>query len=173
MTRKANKVLFSIGHSNHPIEKFLSLLRASSIDVLVDVRSYPYSRFNPQFNTKALKEELNKTGIKYLFLGRELGGRPKDESFYDEDGYVIYYTLAQSPLFIEGLNRLEKGISNYRVTMMCSEENPNQCHRRLLITPELEKRNIKVIHIRRNGEFEAEDDLRESEEQPGLFETSA
>jgi uncharacterized protein (DUF488 family) len=168
-----DRIIFSVGHSNHPLEKFLSLLRASFIDVLVDVRSHPYSRYNPQFNTKALQDSLSKAGIKYLFFGKELGGRPKDDGFYGEDGNVDYSKLARSPLFIEGIDRLEKGIADYRIAIMCSEENPNNCHRRLLITPELEKRGIKVLHIRGDGRLESETDLLGQETQPTLFKHSA
>lgn len=171
--KRQHKVIYSIGHSNHPLDKFLSLLRASSIDTLVDVRSHPYSRFNPQYNTKALQESLTNAGINYLFLGKELGSRPKDESLFDEEGYLVFDKLASSPLFQEGIDRLERGIADYSVAVMCSEENPNYCHRHRIIAPELERRGITVMHIRGDGRLEADSDLIEPETQPSLFKHSA
>lgn len=161
--------IHTVGHSNHSLDKFLSLLRASSIAVLVDVRSHPSSRFNPQFNAGVLKESLSKADIKYLFFGKELGGRPKDESFYDDDGCVNYAKLAQSPLFIEGIKRLERGVRDHRIAIMCSEEDPARCHRRLLIAPALNARGITVMHIRGDGRIEAETETVRQETQPALF----
>lgn len=171
MREQSQKSIFSIGHSNHTIEKFLSLLNAHSITALVDVRSNPYSKYASQFNSSALKAAVIKAGIKYLYLGKELGGIPKDDTFYDDDGNVDYGKLAQSPLFIEGIDRLEGGAADYRIAIMCAEENPIRCHRRLLIAPELENRSIKVVSIRGDGRLETESDQTRQVEQPALFET--
>lgn len=151
---EAQNIIYSIGHSNHTIEKFLSLLNAHSITALVDVRSNPYSKYASQFNSSALKAEVTKAGIKYLYLGKELGGIPKDDTFYDEDGKVDYGKLAQSPLFIDGIDRLERGAADYTIAIMCAEENPIRCHRRLLIAPDLERRGISVVQIRGDGKLE-------------------
>ena len=166
---KGQNQIFSIGHSNHTIEKFLSLLKAFDIDVVVDVRSHPHSKYAPHFSSSDLKQELGKSGIKYLYLGKELGGRPNDEGFYDDKGYVLYNEWSQSAIFLAGIERLEHGIQNYRVAMMCSEENPVQCHRRLLITPVLIGRGIEVRHIRGDGELQFEADFLKLEAQPSLF----
>src|SRR5947209_11997942 len=91
--------LFTVGHSNHSLEAFLELLKKHTIQVLVDTRSYPYSRHVPHFNREELCEALRQRGIKYLFLGGELGGRPTGEEFYDEEGHVLYCRLAESPTF--------------------------------------------------------------------------
>src|SRR5947209_5869026 len=125
--------LFSVGHSNHPLEKFIELLRSQQIEVLADVRSHPFSRFAPHFNGPSLAGALEAAGIRYLFLGKELGGRPVGEEFYDEEGRVLYNRLAASPLFRSGVERLRSGMRRYRVALMCSEENPDVCHRHLLI----------------------------------------
>ena len=76
---------FTVGHSNHPIGKFIELLRLHAIELVCDVRSTPYSRFNPQFNRETLLGELKKHGIGYIFLGRELGGKPRDPAFPADD----------------------------------------------------------------------------------------
>lgn len=149
--------------------EFIALVEKFGVNVLVDVRSRPYSKHAPHFSLKGLNKELGEKGIKYLFLGGELGGRPEEERFYDDNGYVLYNEWSQSSLFTGGIERLVRGVEKYRIVMMCSEESPLECHRRLLITPILEKRGICVIHIRRGGALESEAELSKKELQPTLF----
>src|SRR5205814_8178101 len=143
--------LYTIGHSNQELKDFLSLLNQHQIEVLVDVRSSPYSRFAPQFNQDEIKRTLTANGVRYLFMGDLLGGRPTDESFYDKGGHVMYWRLAQSPLFQEGIRRLENGMSEYRIAIMCSEEDPIECHRALLIGRVMTDKGTEVSHIRAQG----------------------
>jgi len=156
-------IVFTIGHSNHSLETFVGLLKSHKIDVLVDVRSKPFSRFSPQFNKENLEKAVKASGIKYLFLGKELGGRPQGSEFYDNHGFVLYSRIAESPLFLEGIDRLMEGIKTYRVAVMCSEENPVNCHRRLLVGRVLAKRGVSVRHIRGDGTVQDEDELAREE----------
>ena len=157
--------IFTVGHSNHWLEVFINLLKSHKIDVLVDVRSKPFSRFSPQFNKEGLEKAVRASGIKYLFLGKELGGRPQGWEFYDNDGFVLYSRIAESQLFLEGIDRLIKGIKTYRVGVMCGEENPANCHRRLLIGRVLAKRGVSVRHIRGDSRVQDEDELARKEYQ--------
>jgi uncharacterized protein (DUF488 family) len=151
--------VLTIGHSDHPIEHFLELLRTSSVEVVVDTRSYPYSNFAPQYDQQPIKEALAKSNLQYLYLGRELGGRPDGEQYYDAEGRVLYNRVADSDLFRQGLTRLESGIRKFRVALLCAEENPAQCHRRLLISRVLLTRGIAVDHIRGDGRLQSEAEL--------------
>jgi uncharacterized protein (DUF488 family) len=160
---ETGRVIYTIGHSNHPLEAFLDLLHARHIDVLVDVRSRPYSKYAPHFNGQTLKEAVVAAGIRYAFFGKELGGRPDGAQFYDADGHVLYGRVAESPLFLEGISRLEKGIPKYRVAMMCSEENPAVCHRRLLVARVLTARGVSARHIRGDGRLQTEAELSREE----------
>jgi uncharacterized protein (DUF488 family) len=130
------------------------------IEVLVDIRSYPYSKFTTQFNSPELKTAILRQGLKYLFMGKELGGKPTDRTLYDEAGRVQYSRVASSPLFQEGLARLLKGIEKYRVAFMCAEENPTGCHRHLLVARVLTAQGITVGHIRGDGSIQTEADLK-------------
>ena len=143
--------VFSIGHSNQTLEDFLTLLERHKIEVLVDIRSYPYSKFTTQFNSPELKTAVTRSGLKYLFMGKELGGRPDDLAFYDETGRVKYFQVARSPLFLEGFTRLLKGREKYRLALMCSEEDPAGCHRHLLVSRVLAEHGVEVGHIRGDG----------------------
>src|SRR5947208_1993259 len=125
--------ILTIGHSNHPIEKLLSLLQASGVEVVVDTRSQPHSKYTVQFNREVLQSAIAGAGMKYLYLGRELGGRPEGSWFYDAEGHVLYAKVAVSPQFREGIERVLAGSERYRVALLCSEEDPRDCHRRLLI----------------------------------------
>ncbi|MBI1789084.1 MAG: DUF488 domain-containing protein [Acidobacteria bacterium] len=160
--------LFTIGHSNHELRHFLELLRTHGIEVVVDTRSAPYSKYTTQFNQEALKAALAENGFRYLYLGRELGGRPAGDSFYDEEGRVLYGKVAQSQLFLEGIERVLAGLAQYRIALMCAEEDPSDCHRRLLITRVLVERGLAVHHIRGDGRLQTEEDLRTEEQDPQL-----
>jgi uncharacterized protein (DUF488 family) len=151
--------VFTIGHSNHAVEHFLTLLKSHAVQVAVDTRSQPYSKYATQFDHEALKLALQDAGIRYLYLGRELGGRPEGEEFYDDEGHVLYNRVATTSLFQEGLSRLERGIREYNVAMLCAEENPAACHRRLLVGRVLLDRGIQVEHIRGDGRIQTEEEV--------------
>lgn len=153
-------VVYSIGHSNQSIEQFLALLRMHDIDVLADVRSAPYSRYVPHFNARELRSAVLEAGLKYVYLGRELGGRPEfSPELYDDDGHALYSRISQTRVFREGIERLMNGVGRYRVAMMCSEEDPTECHRRLLVGAVLADAGVETRHIRGDGRLDNEADL--------------
>lgn len=156
--------IFSIGHSNQPLEAFLSLLQQHRIQVLVDVRSSPYSKYVPHFNGTPLAIAIKQTGIKYMFMGKELGGRPDGDEFYDADSHVLYNCVAESSIFLNGIKRLKEGGKMYRVAIMCSEEDPISCHRHLLIGRVLTKQGVNLLHIRGKGHIQTEEELVSREE---------
>ena len=149
--------IFSIGHSNHSIEKFLSLLESSEINMVVDVRSAPFSRMFPQFNQETLKKSLSDASIGYLFLGDQIGGRSNDPDDY-QDGQVLYKALANKEAFKTGIERLKEGSAKYRIALMCSEKEPLDCHRTLLVSQALANSDIVVGHIHADGTVEAHGD---------------
>lgn len=152
--------LFTIGHSNHSLDDLIKLLIYNNVQVLVDVRSHPYSKFASQFDSPLLKRAVIGKGIKYMYFGRELGGRPHDPTFYDQEGYVIYNLVAKSPAFLKNIKRLVSGVEKkHRIAIMCSEEDPKYCHRRLLIGRALAQYGIAELHIRGNGQIQTEDEL--------------
>ena len=153
--------LWTIGHSNHPAERFVALLQQHGVETVVDVRSQPYSRFSPHFRQARLRELLSRTSISYVFLGDELGGRPKERELYDDTGNVLYDEVARTERFAAGLRRLLATAATDRVAVMCSEEDPARCHRRLLITRALLDHDAppKVMHIRGDGRLVSESEM--------------
>jgi uncharacterized protein (DUF488 family) len=159
--------VFTVGHSNHSAEKFAFLLRRHGIEVLVDIRSRPYSRHAPQFNARGFEATQSGNGIRYLFLGRELGGRPEEERFYDVKGRVDYELVGRSQPFLDGISRLEQEVRTSTVALLCSEEDPTLCHRRLLVGRALEELGFTLRHIRGDGSIHIEGEMDGG--QPVLF----
>jgi uncharacterized protein (DUF488 family) len=149
--------LYTAGHSTHPIEDFIALLRKHGIAVICDVRSSPYSRYNPQYNRENLIPELKAAGIQYVFLGKELGPRSEDPACF-EDGRVSYHKLTRTELFQKGLNRLREGMKQYRVSLLCAEKDPLTCHRTILICREL-RAEADIRHILADGGIETQPEL--------------
>lgn len=149
--------VLTIGHSVHSFPEFVSLLQRHGVTAIADVRSTPFSRYQPQFNRAELELALKPMGIRYVFLGDELGGRSRSASDY-EDGRVRYDRLAASSRFQEGLSRLLSGARDYLVAVMCSEKEPLECHRTLLVAQELESQGIGVQHIHADGSLESHAD---------------
>ena len=145
--------IFTIGHSTQTFESFLMLLREHAISAIADVRSSPYSRYAPQFNTDILKEALKGNEISYIFMGAELGARSNDKSCY-VGNTVSYIKLAQTSLFQKGIQRVEDGSTRFKVALMCSERDPAECHRTILVSKVLEERGAEINHILGNGELE-------------------
>jgi len=148
--------VYTLGHSRHTAEHFVSLLRAHAIERLVDVRSQPYSKWAPHFDTSALAQLLDANGIDYVFLGRQLGGRPEDRTFYRPDGAVAYDRRRAAPDFVDGILRLVTLAQGRRTTILCAEEDPASCHRRLLVAPALVHAGAAVVHVRGDGRLEPE-----------------
>lgn len=150
--------VLTIGHSNHSPEAFTDLLLRHGVEEVFDVRSAPYSRYTPQFNQRALIELLEgagAAGIEYTFLGAELGGRPADRSCYDADGRVLYERLASTDLFDDGVRRVVRAADERHIVLMCSEKEPLDCHRALLIAGALIERGAAVEHILADGSVES------------------
>jgi len=166
---------FTIGHSSHTIEHFSALLRRHGIQQVVDTRSAPYSRYTPHFDRESLRDRLAAVGIKYRYLGDAVGGRPREESCYDADGRVLYSRVSRLPAFREAIESLLHDVAQSRISLLCSEEDPAHCHRRLLISRVLLSEGANITHIRGDGrlqtdaEVEAASGKRLIEPQPALF----
>jgi uncharacterized protein (DUF488 family) len=142
--------VLTIGHSTHSWERFIALLRKANVTAIADVRSSPYSRYSKRFNRDVLREELRLDGVSYVFLGGELGGRPKEQMLYCE-GVADYEKMAQASEFKKGLDRVVDGAKKYRIALMCSERDPLDCHRCLLVGRALVGRGVRVGHIFDDG----------------------
>jgi uncharacterized protein (DUF488 family) len=146
--------LFTIGHSNIAAARFTLMLRGAGVEAIADVRSIPASRFCPWFSAKTLAPLLAAANINYLFFGDELGGRPRDQSSY-RDGIADYEAMARRPGFQAALDRLLAHAGRQRPCLMCSERDPLDCHRCLLVARALAARGVTIGHILHDGTIEA------------------
>ncbi len=143
-------VVLTIGHSNHSLEHFLALLQGAGVEMVVDVRSTPASRRFPHFNKQALATALHAAGMSYLWLGRELGGRPADPGLFTQ-GAADFERMAKAPAFRSAIARVLAEAEWLRVVLMCSEKDPLDCHRTLLVARALTAAGAEVRHILADG----------------------
>lgn len=148
--------VYTVGHSNHSLETFLSLLRRHQVTAVADVRSRPQSSFVPHFNRGPLRQSLRDAEIGYAFLGKELGARPSDRGCY-RGGRVSYELLGKSQLFQAGIDRVMSGSEGQLVALMCTERDPLDCHRTILVARVLAARGVRVDHIHGSGVVESHD----------------
>lgn len=164
--------IYTIGHGNRKIEDFLSILKSLDIQYLIDVRSQPYSKFNPHFNQNLLKFSIEEKGINYVFMGDAIGGRPSDKSCYDDEGRIDYEVVKTKQFFLNGIDRLKTAYNkNISIVIMCSESNPCECHRSKLIGRVLFNDKIHLKHIDEKGKLKTQTDVI-NELNKGLPDTS-
>jgi uncharacterized protein (DUF488 family) len=144
--------ILTVGYGNRTIDSVIGLLRNECVQYLVDVRTNPQSKFNPDFSAEPLEGALRRVAIKYVLMGDTLGGRPSDLTCY-ENGHVIYERVQTRTFFQEGIGRLLKALNqNLKVCLLCSESRPEDCHRSKLIGVALANLGIDLVHLGANGE---------------------
>jgi uncharacterized protein (DUF488 family) len=150
--RMANTPIFTIGHSTHPLEDFVILLRQHRIEFVIDVRSTPYSRRMPQFNKENLQLELRDRAIRYAHMPNEFGARRTEAELYGAERRVDFGRVRDTDIFRRGVERLKHGAAQgCRIALMCSEADPFDCHRFSMISYQLAKEGLRIKHILRNG----------------------
>jgi len=141
-------MLYTIGHSTHPIELFINILQNKGINVIIDVRSTPYSKYADQYNKDRLKDTLTQYNITYIYMGEQLGARYNDKSLLFNDGKVDFGKVEKSEKFQEGINRIDDGLlKGYTIALMCTEKNPLECHRFSMISHYLAEKGYEILHI--------------------------
>lgn len=151
--------LYTIGYGERTLDEFVAVLRRYEIQYLVDVRSAPYSRFKPEFGKESLEQALAGAGIRYLFFGSQLGGRPDDPECY-VDGKVDYDRVKARPFYRQGIERVQNAQrQRLRVALMCSEGKPEECHRSKLIGQTLLEMQISVLHIDEEDALRTQDEV--------------
>ena len=160
---KETKELYSIGHSNISAEAFINLLKAHNITCVVDVRSAPYSKYVPQFNKDEFKKTLAVQEIQYVPMGEEFGARRSDPSLYNGKGYLDFEATAKSAVFLKGIERIAKGmLDGYRIALMCTEQNPLDCHRFSLVARSFAQFGFCVKHILQDGTLQTQEQVEDA-----------
>jgi uncharacterized protein (DUF488 family) len=159
--------LLTIGHSNHPVERLVELLRQHAVTVVADVRSQPYSRFAPQFNRELLSPAVTIAGLRYLFLGEELGGRQIGKITSLQERLAAYEQVSTAPRFQHGLAQLLDAADRETIAILCAEEDPTECHRRVWVARALREHGAAILHIRGDGHLDPDESLRRLEPPAG------
>ncbi len=147
-------MLYTIGHTNHSHEEFLKLLRAYQIEYLLDVRSTPFSQFTSQFNKDVIAEFLKKNAVNYNHMGKFFGARPMDKNLYTEQGYLDFEKARDSDNFKKGMDNVILGLNKgYNIALMCTEKDPFDCHRAIMVARGFELNCIEVMHILPDGKI--------------------
>ena len=150
-------VIYTIGHSNVSLEELIDLLSAHGIELVIDVRSDPYSKYAPQFNRREIERDLFYHGLEYIYWGNVLGGKPKSPGFHTQDGAPDYEKMAESPAFKAAIEEVEELASVRNTVLMCSEADPMACHRERLLGWVLRSRGNGVRHVLQDGSIAKEE----------------
>jgi uncharacterized protein (DUF488 family) len=154
--------IYTVGYGQRSLDELLAVLRRYEIHYVVDVRSAPYSRFKPEFSKAPLEAALVQGGLRYLFLGEALGGRPDDPTCYT-DGKVDYERVKDKPFYRQGIERLQAAFrQQQRIALLCSEGRPQECHRSKLIGASLATLGIPVMHIDESGALQSQAEVIDS-----------
>ena len=144
--------LFTIGHTNHTHE----------INYVLDVRSTPYSKFTDQFNKELISQVLKRNGINYFYMGKLFGARQEDRSLYTSEGYLDFEKTRESEQFKTGLQSVIKGLNEgNNITLMCTEKDPFDCHRTIMVSRGFELEGIEVQHIHEDGHLESQKEIND------------
>lgn len=154
--------LYTVGHSQHEISKFISLLKQHKINYLIDVRSTPYSRYSEQYNRENIRKFLSEQNIKYVFMGEYFGARMAEKTLYTAEGYLDFEKVIKTERFIKGRENIMKGIHDgNRVALMCTEKNPIECHRTIMVSRAFYKNDIDIKHILPDGDTQSQREIEE------------
>lgn len=153
-------ILYTIGHSNHEVGYFIELLRKNGVNVVVDVRSTPFSQYATQFNMNEIQKSLKEHGVFYIHMGEEFGARREDRTLYDATGKLDFELTQKSESFKRGIRRIEDGLEKgYHIAFMCSEKHPEDCHRSILVGKAFYDRGYQVLNILEDGNTMSQEEV--------------
>lgn len=152
--------LYTIGHSTFPKEHLLKLLKKYEIDYLLDVRSTPFSKYTPQYNSDILKSYLLDEGINYAAMGKYFGARQENPAFYP-NGYLDFELFRASSMFVQGFENVKKGLIDHNIALMCTEKDPIDCHRAIMVARGFELNGVEVRHILNDATILTQEELNQ------------
>ncbi|MDO5516676.1 MAG: DUF488 domain-containing protein [Clostridium sp.] len=154
--------IYTIGHSNYPLEKLVDMLKFYKIDTVVDIRGTPYSKYNVQYNKETLENSLKELGFKYIYMAREFAAKRVPKTSYNSEGYCDFEKAINEESFKSGIQRLKNGCEKgYRIALLGAMQDPIRCHRSILVGKELEKHDFNVHHILDDYSLASQRDIEE------------
>ena len=154
--------IFTIGHSNYKIERFIEMLKYYNINCVVDIRGTPYSKYNIQYDKETIKETLTKAGFIYIYMAKELAAKRENKISYYDEGYSDFERVVLEEDFKRGIERLKLGCEKgYRIVLMGAMQDPNRCHRSILVGRALRDNGFDVKHILDDYSLASQEKLEE------------
>ncbi|WP_300381949.1 DUF488 family protein [Clostridium sp.] len=154
--------IYTIGHSNYPVEKLIDMLRHYDINCVIDTRGIPYSKYNIQFDKETIRYTLTKEGFIYLFMATEFADKRDTKASYIEEGYADFEKVIEEEDFKRGIERLKDGCNKgYRIALLGAMQDPIRCHRSILLGKYLSKENFNIMHIMDDYSIKDQDYIEE------------
>lgn len=152
--------VYSIGYSGFLVDEFVNILEYNGINLLVDVRSQPYSQYYSDYNKDSFELKLKNKDIYYRNYANEFGARQDQKEYYSNEGFLDFELFAKSPQFLEGMEKLKNSmLQNYKFVVMCAEKDPFNCHRAILVTRAFHDAGFKIMHLLPAGEAMTQTDI--------------
>ena len=149
--------IFTIGYTGFDIQNFIDTLKNHEINVVIDVRSSPYSERYPSYNKNTLETKLKENGIYYRNYVSEFGARQENKKFYSGEGYLDFELFAKSEQFLSGVEKIKNSISKgYKVVLLCAEKEPIQCHRTILVSRAFSDAGYNIVHLMPNNQSKSQ-----------------
>ena len=154
--------IYTIGHSNYPVEKLIDMLRHYKINCVIDIRGTPYSKYNIQFDKETIRYTLTKAGFIYMYMATEFAANRINKISYTKEGYSDFKKVTQEKDFLYGIERLKDGCNKgYRIALLGAMQDPIRCHRSILVGKALREKGFNVIHIMDDYSTENQDYIEE------------
>lgn len=152
--------IYTIGHSNYSMERFLDMLRHYNINTVVDIRGTPYSKYNVQYDKEKLQETLRSEGFIYIYMAKEFAAKRGNKQSYNGEGYSNFEEVVKEKDFLSGIERLKVGCSKgYRIALLGAMQSPIRCHRCILLGRELIKAGFELRHILDDYSLATQEDM--------------
>lgn len=159
---KNKKDIYTIGHSNYSFDELISRISKYNINVIVDIRGIPYSKYNTQFNKEVLASKLKSLGYMYIYMAKEFAAKRTTNESYNEEGYADFERVKDEKIFKEGINRLKTGLEKgYNIVLLGAMQEPIRCHRAILLGKELDKLDFEIRHILHDETLATQSDIEE------------
>jgi uncharacterized protein (DUF488 family) len=154
--------IYTIGHSNYPVEKLIDMLRYYNINCVIDIRGIPYSKYNIQFDKETIRYTLTKEGFIYLFMATEFADKRDTKVSYIEEGYADFEKVIEEEDFKRGIERLKDGCNKgYRIALLGAMQDPIRCHRSILLGKALIEEGFNIMHIMDDYSIKDQDYIEE------------
>lgn len=154
--------IYTIGHSNYSIERFIKMLKYHEINCVVDIRGTPYSKYNIQFNKETIRKTLIDNGFIYIYMGKEFAVQRNDRSSYTKEGYADFEKVIYDSDFIHGVERLKLGCEKgYKIALMGAMQDPINCHRAVLVGRALVEKGFTIKHILHENTLASQKDMED------------